>query len=159
MAACAPASPPNTISSLPVHRFAALQGISLSNIVSGLEPITVLIIGMVTVLVGTSSRPPSTPITSSSSPSCPTSSTASHVSSSSASARSATGDISDNQLTCSICLEEFQDDDEVKLLPCSHLFHANEIDHWLSISGTDTPANTFYQHVLLMNLGRSLSHL
>jgi len=36
--------------------------------------------------------------------------------------------------TCSICLEEFCDQDTIKRLPCLHVFHSHEIDSWLRIS-------------------------
>ncbi|URE13882.1 E3 ubiquitin-protein ligase [Musa troglodytarum] len=36
-------------------------------------------------------------------------------------------------LECAVCLSEFDDDDEVRLLPrCSHLFHTDCIDVWLA---------------------------
>ena len=33
--------------------------------------------------------------------------------------------------TCSICLADFQSGEEVKSLPCRHVFHGECIDHWL----------------------------
>lgn len=32
---------------------------------------------------------------------------------------------------CAICLEEFAVGDKVRVLPCEHVFHMNEIDDWL----------------------------
>ena len=32
---------------------------------------------------------------------------------------------------CCICRRRFQEDDEVRRLPCLHIFHCNEIDQWL----------------------------
>lgn len=32
---------------------------------------------------------------------------------------------------CAICLEEFVVGDKVRVLPCEHVFHMNEIDDWL----------------------------
>lgn len=32
---------------------------------------------------------------------------------------------------CAICLEEFAIGDKVRVLPCEHVFHMNEIDDWL----------------------------
>ena len=40
--------------------------------------------------------------------------------------------ISKQQKKCVICLEEFQDGDRLRVLPCSHLFHMGCIDKWLS---------------------------
>ncbi|UKJ88111.1 hypothetical protein MACJ_000554 [Theileria orientalis] len=37
-------------------------------------------------------------------------------------------------VTCGICLEDFTDEDILRLLTCSHGFHANCIDLWLSRS-------------------------
>jgi len=38
--------------------------------------------------------------------------------------------------TCTVCLEDFQDDDDVSLLPCGHLFHSTCINSWYVIRGT-----------------------
>ena len=35
------------------------------------------------------------------------------------------------QAECAICLEEFVVGDKVRVLPCEHVFHMNEIDDWL----------------------------
>jgi E3 ubiquitin-protein ligase RNF13/E3 ubiquitin-protein ligase RNF167 len=35
------------------------------------------------------------------------------------------------QVECAICLEEFAVGDKVRVLPCEHVFHMNEIDDWL----------------------------
>lgn len=37
----------------------------------------------------------------------------------------------DEQNECAICLEMFAKGDRVRVLPCNHLFHMNEIDEWL----------------------------
>lgn len=34
---------------------------------------------------------------------------------------------------CSVCMEEFEDHDDVKVLPCGHIFHVECIDSWLTI--------------------------
>lgn len=35
------------------------------------------------------------------------------------------------QLECAICLSEFVKGDKVRVLPCHHIFHLEEIDEWL----------------------------
>ncbi|KAM1447183.1 hypothetical protein ACFXTO_006311 [Malus domestica] len=42
----------------------------------------------------------------------------------------------ENELTCSICLEQVNRGDLVRSLPCLHQFHANCIDPWLRQQGT-----------------------
>lgn len=37
----------------------------------------------------------------------------------------------DQQLECAICLEMFGKGDRVRVLPCYHLFHLDEVDTWL----------------------------
>jgi hypothetical protein len=34
--------------------------------------------------------------------------------------------------TCSICFEQFNDEDECRELKCSHMFHQKCVDHWLN---------------------------
>ncbi|EKX50245.1 hypothetical protein GUITHDRAFT_50560, partial [Guillardia theta CCMP2712] len=36
--------------------------------------------------------------------------------------------------TCSICLGEFAEGEELKSLPCVHVFHCACIDQWLRLS-------------------------
>jgi len=40
-------------------------------------------------------------------------------------------DRSVTQTQCMVCLEDFTDEQEVRRLPCSHLFHSECIDEWL----------------------------
>lgn len=41
------------------------------------------------------------------------------------------------EFNCSICLEDFIDSEEIRLLPCDHKFHPKCVDPWLhSVSGT-----------------------
>ncbi|RPB20114.1 hypothetical protein L211DRAFT_573224 [Terfezia boudieri ATCC MYA-4762] len=42
-----------------------------------------------------------------------------------------------NQVRCPVCLEDFEEDQEVRVLPCSHSFHIDCIDPWLlNVSGS-----------------------
>jgi hypothetical protein len=44
---------------------------------------------------------------------------------------------SEKQLGCSICTEDFQVGEDVRVLPCDHQYHPNCIDPWLiNVSGT-----------------------
>ncbi|KAH1226525.1 E3 ubiquitin-protein ligase SDIR1 [Glycine max] len=43
---------------------------------------------------------------------------------------------SDDELTCSVCLEQVDVGDVLRSLPCLHQFHANCIDPWLRQQGT-----------------------
>lgn len=40
---------------------------------------------------------------------------------------------------CLVCLEEWQDDSECRILSCKHVFHASCIDHWLEHSSNTCP--------------------
>jgi len=40
------------------------------------------------------------------------------------------------QTTCNICLEDFAESEELRLLPCMHQFHASCIDMWLVQKGS-----------------------
>ncbi|CAL1414481.1 unnamed protein product [Linum trigynum] len=41
--------------------------------------------------------------------------------------------LSGDDAACCICLASYRDDDELKELPCSHLFHASCVDIWLKL--------------------------
>jgi len=56
--------------------------------------------------------------------------------------------------TCGVCLVDFVNGDELRLLPCGHRFHRECIDHWLLQSSTVCPvcktdlrSEGFWQHV------------
>uniref|UniRef100_A0A1B0GPE1 RING-type E3 ubiquitin transferase n=3 Tax=Phlebotomus papatasi TaxID=29031 RepID=A0A1B0GPE1_PHLPP len=44
--------------------------------------------------------------------------------------RSTDGD-EDNTEKCTICLSQFENDNDVRRLPCMHLFHMDCVDQWL----------------------------
>lgn len=44
--------------------------------------------------------------------------------------------ISSDSKECMICFDEYKVGDEVRRLPCMHLFHADEIDKWLQTNRT-----------------------
>lgn len=42
-------------------------------------------------------------------------------------------DVSDDGLEkCTICLSEFEEEEDVRRLPCMHLFHIECVDQWLA---------------------------
>lgn len=43
-----------------------------------------------------------------------------------------TDDVEDNTEKCTICLSEFEDNEDVRRLPCMHLFHIECVDQWLA---------------------------
>ena len=45
----------------------------------------------------------------------------------------ALNDLPDDFFSCSICLAEFQEGEEVRRLPCLHAFHSDCIDSWLKV--------------------------
>lgn len=44
--------------------------------------------------------------------------------------------VSEEELTCSVCLEQVNEGEIIRSLPCLHQFHANCIDPWLRQQGT-----------------------
>lgn len=45
-------------------------------------------------------------------------------------------DLPEDQRCCSICLEDFQNNDKVRRLPCLHFFHEDCVDRWLRSSAS-----------------------
>ena len=45
----------------------------------------------------------------------------------------ALNDLSDDLSSCSICLADFQEGEDVRRLPCLHAFHSDCIDSWLKV--------------------------
>ena len=41
---------------------------------------------------------------------------------------------------CLICLEDYADDDDLRLLGCRHIFHKNCVDTWLETGRNNCPA-------------------
>lgn len=56
----------------------------------------------------------------------------------------AAGEITENaREQCLVCLDEWQQDDEVRILACHHAFHAACVDRWLEHSSNTCPLCTF----------------
>jgi hypothetical protein len=45
----------------------------------------------------------------------------------------------DQPLTCSICTEDFRESEDIRILPCSHIYHKSCIDPWLLDFGGNCP--------------------
>jgi hypothetical protein len=45
----------------------------------------------------------------------------------------------DKPLTCSICTEDFRESEDIRVLPCSHIYHKCCIDPWLLDFGGNCP--------------------
>lgn len=63
----------------------------------------------------------------------------------------------DQQEECAICLEMFAKGDRVRVLPCNHFFHLEEVDEWL-ISKKKVVC-VAYVHPEMNSLTHSCSHL
>lgn len=51
-----------------------------------------------------------------------------------AAAAAGAGGGDDDQISCRVCLSEYEDQEELKILPCFHKFHSSCIDEWLQRS-------------------------
>ena len=62
-------------------------------------------------------------------------------------------ELKNNNTRDSITLEEFKDDDEVRVLPCNHVFLKDSIDHWLTQNSHKCPVcrNSAGDHHPLLN--------
>lgn len=40
------------------------------------------------------------------------------------------------QVECTVCMDEYEEGDLLRALPCGHLFHCKCIDRWLSSHST-----------------------
>jgi len=49
-------------------------------------------------------------------------------------AAEASEDVPKEENNCQICMEDFEDGDELRTLPCFHLFHAKCVDKWLKVN-------------------------
>jgi hypothetical protein len=59
------------------------------------------------------------------------------ISAAQAGAAAAATDTSDEGLGCSICTEDFEQGQDIRVLPCNHKFHPECVDPWLlNVSGT-----------------------
>ena len=42
----------------------------------------------------------------------------------------------DEKIECSVCKDEYEMDEEVKIMPCKHMFHKDCLDPWLKLRNT-----------------------
>lgn len=67
---------------------------------------------------------------------------------------------SDDGIDCLVCLSEFKTGEELKTLPCCHVYHVHCIDEWLKVSALNVRKSRsatclftqsfFYKHSLMM---------
>jgi len=46
------------------------------------------------------------------------------------------GDIAKEDATCAVCLGDYEDNNEIRYLPCNHHFHSECVDQWLQLNKT-----------------------
>lgn len=61
------------------------------------------------------------------------------------------GEITKNDANCTICLNDYYENDKIKVLPCKHHFHMNCIDEWFNVDDIcplcKKPVNLLYDLV------------
>lgn len=60
-----------------------------------------------------------------------------------------------SQTECAICLGEFEKGDKLRILPCGHVFHLEEVDVWLVRRKRLVSEGPFYHHRILLINDRS----
>ncbi len=53
-----------------------------------------------------------------------------------------------NQLECSICLNDFENNENILILPCIHIFHENCLKEWFKKRSTCPLDNKNYENDL-----------
>ena len=54
------------------------------------------------------------------------------------------GRVTENTLDkCLVCLDEWQEDDDCRVLSCKHVFHASCVDQWLENNSNSCPLCTY----------------
>jgi hypothetical protein len=61
------------------------------------------------------------------------------------SSQSKSADTESQQNQCSVCLEKFQEGEELRILPCFHKYHKSCIDRWFR----DSPACPICKHSIM----------
>lgn len=66
----------------------------------------------------------------------------------------------ESQVECAICLSDFAKGDTVRILPCQHIFHLDEVDAWLiHRKKLVSPSNLVYQVAFRDHVFYVVSHL
>lgn len=56
---------------------------------------------------------------------------------------SKSGDMDEGAMKCMVCLNEYEDKESVRTMPCMHYFHKDCIDKWLLSRGRQCPICKF----------------